>query len=139
MFIGKYNPDSLQSLGQLIRFFFPKSGHECNQSLSLLLPPLQYLKARDGKRKSFFRSINYSQRVLQMLDTQIRQRHAVFTLVELTLFRPQTVLCFSSHLPGREQALHCLRPVSMHSASFSSLALTIHFHEELLYLLRCSE
>lgn len=139
MFIGKKSRFSLVFRPAHQIFFFPKPGPECNQSLSLLLPPLQYLKARDGKRKSFFRSINYSQRVLQMLDTQIRQRHAVFTLVELTLFRPQTVLCFSSHLPGREQALHCFRPVSMHSASFSSLALTIHFHEELLYLLRCSE
>lgn len=29
-----------------------------------------------------------------MLDTQIRQRYAVFTLVELTLFRPLTVCVF---------------------------------------------
>lgn len=72
-----------------------------------------------------------------MLDTQIRQKRAVFTLVELTSFRPLTVcvcVCvFSSHLPGKEQELCCLRPVSLHSAAFSSLALMVHFHEELLY------
>lgn len=74
-----------------------------------------------------------------MLDTQIRQKRAVFTLAELTSFRPLTVCVFSSHLPGKEQELCCLRPVSLHSAAFSSLALMMHFHEELLYslLLRC--
>lgn len=61
-----------------------------------------------------------------MLDTQIRQEHTVFTLIDLIQFRPLTV-CYFSDLPGREQKLYYLSPVS--------LAFMICFYEELLYLI----
>lgn len=41
-------------------------------------------KAKDKKSQSFFSRVNYSWGALQLLDTQIRQEHRVFTLAELT-------------------------------------------------------